>query len=482
MAKAKAKVDLVEAAADIVGTIANDIGVRANVTPANVHVVLSDFYDGQYSVKLNEFIDTMFNKVVLTLIENTDYISPYDVFQEEQSNFGTDAELLFTQAVRGIDREPITNETKSQLLDVFSADIRVKVIRENRGANGIGQRYPITWAEADTERAFSSPQAFAQAVATIAQALYNGSMLDRMEITHNMINDAIAAGILPTVNVLGTPSDPATSTELVKALGTTHDEFMVYPTTRYNMYNIAKDPERTDIFVQTRQESDIVVLLPIKTNVDISVDVLAQAFNLEKADLIGRVIKVPPFEDESVAAVICDRRALYLKSKPRRLGSIYDPDLDVRQVRLIERGTFDFNPFRNIAVIKYESITPPVPGNYIQNVVLYEAEPSSGEFFYTPDTDLTLSFMPYPVNATNRNGLGFSPLSDLIANGVVDPQNVRIDSTSNDFIKITVEGGIPASASGTTFFMRGYHPDTGGEFNELYRDGVNGATWTFVVR
>ena len=57
----------------------------------------------------------------------------------------------------------------------------------------------------------------------------------------------------------------------------------------------------------------------------VDVDVLAAAFNMERADFMGRVIYVDDFGIDGVYALMCDRRFFQIYDSLRETGSFYNP-------------------------------------------------------------------------------------------------------------------------------------------------------------
>ena len=132
---------------------------------------------------------------------------------------------------------------------------------------------------------------------------------------------------------------------------------MTFPSKDYNAYSKFSGA-KGDIITWT--DSDricLIVRADVMANVD--VDALASAFNIDKANFIGRVIKVDKFENEEILGVVCDESWLQIYDNIFRFDEFYNARTMSWNEYLHAWGTYAICPFAN-AVMLVTSASKPV--------------------------------------------------------------------------------------------------------------------------
>ena len=144
---------------------------------------------------------------------------------------------------------------------------------------------------------------------------------------------------------------------------------MQIPSTKYNAWNKVKGG---DLALKTWSDpSDIIVMISADVEAKLDVEVLAAAFNMSKADFLGRVIVVDDFsqynEDGSVAvdgsgiqAAILDRAWFKIKTQDFAMDEFYNANNRTWQYYLNDVRMVNYSLFANAVVFATEASNPTV--------------------------------------------------------------------------------------------------------------------------
>ena len=91
---------------------------------------------------------------------------------------------------------------------------------------------------------------------------------------------------------------------------------------------------------------------------EIDVEALASAFNIDKADFLGRVIQVDEFENEEIVGVLCDEAFLQIYDNLFRFDEFYNARVMAWNEYLHAWGTFAICPFANAVVLATQKPKP----------------------------------------------------------------------------------------------------------------------------
>lgn len=250
-----------------------------------------------YTAVRNEFLSLLVNKIALPIIKARRFRNPLAMLKREGSPLGYDEEEI---GVNPATAKPFDAKS-ADLLAQETPDVKVAYHRMNRQ-----DRYDCTIQFAVLRAGFTTWGGFDRLTDEIVQSLYNGNYIDEFEHTKKLIASGVADGSMATIPV-AKPENESTAKAFVKAARTAFNNFL-FPSTQYNswaraggagaQYTAWSDKDRIMLFMRSDVTSEV------------DVEVLARAFNLESADLMGRVVIVPDFGDlegaENIYAVMCD--------------------------------------------------------------------------------------------------------------------------------------------------------------------------------
>lgn len=269
-----------------------------------------------YQIMQNEFLNSLVNKVALTIVRNKTAKNPLSVLKKGGQPLGSDIEEIFTNMAKSSKYDP----TGANLLTRKIPDTKVIYHRLNRQ-----DVYQVTINDSQLAQAFTSWDKMGELIMSIVNSMYSGDNFDEYLLTKNLLGGAIHDGYIKSVEVDGIDTAAHTK-QLIKDIKNISG-YMQFPSSEYNTY-IDKvresDPQSTEepIVTWTPKEDQIIL---IRTDVltAIDIDVLAGAFNLEKAELKARMLEVDNFGEggENTLLVLADKS----------LTQIYDNKLETKE-------------------------------------------------------------------------------------------------------------------------------------------------------
>ena len=245
-----------------------------------------------YNAGLNEFLGALVNRIGLVVIKNRLYSNPLKEFKKGMLNYGDTIEEIFVEIAKAkhYDVQPNTNN----LGDVFEVT-KPKVLSRFHKVNR-QDFYPVTINQDILRRAFLSEQNLDDFISKIFDSLYSADEYDEFLLMKNLIGDARSKNKFYDVQV-----PEVTNEETAKEFAVITRQYANNLRFMSNKYNNAGVTTYSDI-------KDQVILINSKYEARMSVDVLAYAFNMEKADFLSRMIIVDDFggndTDDTVALLV----------------------------------------------------------------------------------------------------------------------------------------------------------------------------------
>ena len=213
---------------------------------------------------------------------------------------------------------------------------------------------------------------------------------------------------------------------------------MRYPSTEYNAYS--KMSGSSSKVTTWTDESRVVVILNSDVATEIDVDVLAAAFNMDKANFLGRVIEVDGFNDDKILGVICDEAFLQIYSNLFRFDEFYNARTMSWNYYLHTWDTFAISPFAN-AVILATAESTPVESISISDVsatlgtdetVTVTLTPNGAtsdiDFVSSKETVFTITKISNTSIKVTPVGVGTATLTAVADNGVTTTATVTVTS------------------------------------------------------
>lgn len=322
-------------------------------TNDNIVQIGTIMLNDQYQPMLNEFIHGLVNRIALTIIENkSTYNNPLARFKKGSVPLGTDIQELYTNPAQGEDYV-FDNNAMAKLLAITDPDTHVAYYRRNRQ-----RKFPKTISREQLAGAFVSWDNFNEFITSITNSLYSGNYIEEYQWTKDLIDGAYDNDKIITEKV-DDVTDEASGKAFVKKCRELFLNFK-FPSSKYNAYS--KFSGAKGKITTWTDESRICVIITNKVLSTIDVDVLAQAFNMDKANFMGSVISIDEFKNNSIKAVICDESWLKIYDNLLKFEDFYNGSTMATNLWLHAWNTFAISPFANAVALVTEE---PVPATNI---------------------------------------------------------------------------------------------------------------------
>lgn len=216
----------------------------------------------------NQFINALVNRIASVRMQSATFNNPYAVLKKGYIEFGETIEEIFVGIANGVkysaEKAP-AREFKRTLPDVRSAFhvMNWRVI------------YPVTIQDSDLKQAFLSLDGVTALIEKIVKQVYTAAEYDEFLLFKYMLIKTIAGGSVKTLEAGSDWEAQATNFRGISNL-------LPFISTEYNEYG-----------VKTNTPKDrVVIFMDAMYNAGFDVNVLASAFNMDKADFMGRLFLI----------------------------------------------------------------------------------------------------------------------------------------------------------------------------------------------
>lgn len=221
----------------------------------------------------NKFINALVNRIAMVRVQSATFNNPYSVLKKGYIEFGETIEEIFVGIANVVEYTPEKGEErefKRTLPDVRS----VFHIMNWR------TMYPVTIQDEDLKQAFLSLDGVTDLIAKIVDQVYTGAEYDEFLLFKYLLIKAISHGKMKPISV-GDGTNPKDSAKAFR--GTS------------NLLTFMKDSYNEQGVVTSTPKNRQVIFMDAKFNAEFDVDVLASAFNMDKADFMGRLFLIDDF-------------------------------------------------------------------------------------------------------------------------------------------------------------------------------------------
>lgn len=301
----------------------------------------------------NKFIQSLVNRIAYTRFMMDYFENPLRELAGDDLPLGAIGQEIYVNPARG--RVYDINDFAG-LLVKYESDIKAEYTEIN-----FDVQYPVTIIRKELEKAFVSWGDFESFLMGISTSLYNGAYIDDYKYTKKLITNAYVnnAVQMETINFAGETPTKAELETLTARLRQAYLDFMV-PSTKYNAWKKVGGYGRS--IVSWSKPENIVVFVSNKMASILDVNVLASAFNIDKADLMGRVYYVEDFDilddngevivdGSNIVALICDRRWFKIREKDMFMDEFYNANNRSWQSYLNVIKLFNYSLFANALML-----------------------------------------------------------------------------------------------------------------------------------
>lgn len=429
-------------------TLIQDNSLYQEQIPLVNHYTSSQVY-GQSLLALpsdmrNKFIQSLVNRIAYTKFVMDYFENPLQELAGDDLPLGAIGQEIYVNPARG---RVYNIDDFAGLLAKYESDVKAEYSEIN-----FDVQYPVTIIRKELEKAFVSWGDFESFLMGISTSLYNGAYIDDYKYTKKLISNAYRNNAVQMETFSFSNASAPTESELKAFTKKLRETFLNFksPSTKYNAWKKVGGYGRA--IVSWSKPEDIVVFISNKLASELDVDVLANAFNMDRAELMGKVYYIDSFDiydDEGVRqfdgsniyALICDKRWFKIRTKDMFMDEFYNANNRSWQQYLNVIKSFNYSLFANSYMLV--GALPSI------NATAIQFENSSETL--TMGTPKVLEIFTTPIGSTETITFTSSDSGeDYVEIEKIDNRHVKVTpkSATGSAVTITATGGT-SGVSGT---------------------------------
>ena len=298
----------------------------------------------------NEFCNALINRIVYTQFLAKAYRNPFVVLEGDALPLGYAGQEVYVNPTKGRVYNP---DDFAGLLIKYEADVKVQYTAIN-----VDVQYPVTFSRQALKKAFTSWGDLESFIENLSNSLYNGAYIDEYNATKQLIAGAFKDNIAQYVPVSAVNSEANAKAFVAKA----RELFLNFQTPSSSFNSWAKIGGSGRPVVTWTNPEDVVFIVRNDVRAYMDVNVLASAFNMDKADLLGNILTVDNFDiyaedgtkiydGQYILGMIADKAWFRIRRQDMFMDSFYNPNNRSIQYYLNNIKMYNASLFANGVVI-----------------------------------------------------------------------------------------------------------------------------------
>lgn len=382
----------------------------------------------QFPALQNEFLSALINRIGRVMITSKMYSNPWTVFKQGVLEFGETIEEIFVNIAKPFEYDVETSESK-----VFAREI--PDVRSAFHSINYQKFYKATIQNKQLSQAFLSWEGITDLITKIVNSMYAGANYDEFQTMKYMLAKNILNGRLYPVTV------PAINETNMKRVASTikgvsnNYEFM---STKYNVAGVSNYADKDSQYLIVNSNFDAIM----------DVEVLASAFNMDKAEFTGHRVLVDSFGTMDV------ERLNKLFANDKTYTAFTDDELTALNeipAVLVDKNWFMI--FDNLYEFTEQYNGEGLYWNYWYHIwKTFSVSPFANASVFVPDVPSVTSVTISPSTLTTVAGQDVQLSVDVVTKNFA-PKSVIWSTDITDGVSVDIFGKVSISASvakGTT--------------------------------
>lgn len=223
----------------------------------------------------NEFLSALVNRIGRVILTSKMYENPWSMFKKGMLEFGESIEEIFVNLAK-----PFQYDVEQSENTIFKREI--PDVRSAFHVLNYKKYYKSTIMNDQLRTAFLSWQGITDLIAKIVDAMYTGANYDEFQTMKYMLAKKIINGQLYPVTV---PTVEAQNMKQIVSTVKGVSNSLEFMSDKYNIAGVKTHTVKSDQYI----------LLNAQFDATMDVEVLASAFNMNKAEFMGRRVLVDSF-------------------------------------------------------------------------------------------------------------------------------------------------------------------------------------------
>lgn len=229
----------------------------------------------------NEFISALVNRIGKVIVTSKSYTNPWAMFKKGMLDFGETVEEIFVNIARPFQYDVAQSESNQYK----------RVIPDVRSAFHIlnyKKFYKVTIEQWELKQAFMSWSGVVDLIGRIVDTMYTGANYDELLTMKYMLAKRILKGQMHPETVPATTKENMSS---VVASIKSASNMLTFMSDKYNLAGVYNHTPKSEQYL----------IVNSKFDADMDVEVLASAFNIDKAEFMGRRVLIDGFGELDIA-------------------------------------------------------------------------------------------------------------------------------------------------------------------------------------
>lgn len=397
-----------------------------------------------YPALANQFLSALVNRIALVRVKSAVFNNAYSQLKKGYLEFGETVEEVFVNICKA--REFSAEKAESRELKRSLPDVRTAFHTMNYRV-----QYPITIQDEDLRMAFLSAEGVTDLIARIVDSVFTAAEYDEYLLFKYLLIKAISHG-----KIFPKAFDAADMKNAAKAFRSMSNQ-LTFMNTKYNNSGVHTTTPREDQFI----------FMDSEFNAGYDVDVLAAAFNMDRATFTGQLMLIddwttfdndrfsdiiagsdmiePVTTDElalmaNVKAVICDREWFQVYDNQSKMTEKYVASGEYWNYFYNVWKTVSSSPFSNAVVFVDDAVSVTAPATFNAEILSIDKNEDGTVITMTPALDTA---------AINNYSYKFIQTEDMVKQKIaVHPYGAFIFSPNAANCKIVCElGGVAYSTA-----------------------------------
>lgn len=368
-----------------------------NHLPKEVSDNLQSVYDTilNYAPVRNEIVPSMVNRIGMQTVDSIAWRNPLARFKKEPMRYGETHEETYVNMCKGrvydsqADFKFAFQQYQSYIMSMFH-NVNLEI------------QYPVTITYDNLRKAFTTEYGIRDMIMAKMESAITGANWDEYLAMRDLINVGYEKEVLPAVTV-----DAVTNEESAKKL-------LVEVKRAVGEFGFPLPENNTAGATSHAMPSNLIWITTPNVNAHVSVDALAYAFHMDRADVEVQTVIVDKFSNPAIQGVLCDVRFFNVRDQfkemtDQKLSNVLSWNYFYTQVEMVSASPFyPIRVFTTDSVVKAPTLAVETgtyiagqtqevevtvsggTGTYHQNLVTLEVESgaTSAKTYVIPGTHL----------------------------------------------------------------------------------------------
>lgn len=278
-------------------------------TQSSISKTIDALFDPMNRNYYNQFSNFLIQRIGLVVVNGKSFNNPLKEFKGQKLNYGNTVEEIAPAWIKAHSYQ----DNAETLLKMYRPDLRVWFHSQNRR-----DFYPISVNQDELKSAFTDEYGLNNLINKITMLPQNSDEYDEFNIMKNLLALYHARWNMPSIQLDSLPRDKTSGEDFLTKVKT-YAGLMEFPSTTFNNQKFKNIP----VFAKP---DELILIADVETLANVDVKTLASVFQLDKADLPYRIVKVDHIPIPNTPAILTTRDIWVQHDTVLNMTNFYNPE------------------------------------------------------------------------------------------------------------------------------------------------------------